>query len=426
MPNSTSKKQILLIFTLIFGSILVPFIVSSYFRQPDNSFLLFYIFDSVSRLPEAQEPPILDDFPFHFHAPWSNTNASITITMTWRTTETNESAIRYDTESKGGNPTQYSWENISQGQVFSSSYLHIIPLSNLQPNTIYYFICGSDEGGWSNEMKFKTPDSTPNEIIFIAGGDSRSQVDIRNNISDLMKNYSPEFVISSGDLVNDGRVQSLWDTWFDGMDSYWKTNDNYTIPIIPCLGNHEYNATNYYNQFALPHNEQWYSIDYSSLLNIICMSTNAQIDGAQLTWLKNDLKQYNDTLWKIVFFHEPPYCEGCHSSRTDVRETWGPIFDKFNVSIVFSGHCHLYERTKPIKNNTIADSYLNGTMYVTTGGWGAPPHSTNPQWWTSYSESNYHFCLINITTNINNSTLELKQIRLDNTIGDIVQIVKDL
>ncbi|MFX0133168.1 MAG: metallophosphoesterase [Candidatus Hodarchaeota archaeon] len=428
MPSKPSIKQLSIIIVVSFGLVIIPFLLSPYFRETNISNILIYqiIRQTQTTEPPEEPPPVIEDYPYHFHATWSDINASITITMTWRTDETNISAIRYDITSKGGDAALYSSEKTINGTIFSGSYLYTVNLSNLQPNTTYYFVCGSDEGGWTDEIKFRTPDLQPKEIIFIAGGDSRTQVSIRNSVSDLMKNYSPEFVIHSGDIVTDGRIQSQWDTWFDGMDNYWKTNDNFTIPIIPCLGNHEYNASYYYDQFALPNNERWYSIDYSSLLHIICLDSNAPIGGEQLIWLENDLKNYNNTPWKIVFFHHPPYCEGGHTSRIDIRDTWGPIFDEYNVSIVFNGHCHLYERTNPIKNETVVDSYLNGTMYIVTGGWGAPLSSTNFQWWTNNTESCYHFCLINVTTNVDNSTLELKQIRLDNTIGDTVKIIKDL
>jgi len=71
-----------------------------------------------------------------------------------------------------------------------------------------------------------------------------------------MAQYNPEFVLFVGDAVNDGGDQKLWDSWFEHMHKYWIKSGNTVIPIVPCLGNHEKNASNYYAQYALPNNEQ--------------------------------------------------------------------------------------------------------------------------------------------------------------------------
>ena len=39
-------------------------------------------------------------------------------------------------------------------------------------------------------------------------------------------------------------------------------------------------------------------------------------------------------------------------SDSNVRNTWGPLFEKYGVDIVFDGHDHIYERTHYI------DDYL--------------------------------------------------------------------
>ena len=52
--------------------------------------------------------------------------------------------------------------------------------------------------------------------------------------------------------------------------------------------------------------------------------------------------------WKIVCFHDPLYSSGAtHGSDLTLRETLEPLFIKYGVSVVLSGHDHVYERTKP-------------------------------------------------------------------------------
>jgi 3',5'-cyclic AMP phosphodiesterase CpdA len=67
----------------------------------------------------------------------------------------------------------------------------------------------------------------------------------------------------------------------------------------------------------------------------------------QIAWLEKELKGSNEA-WKIAVFHHPLYSSGTrHGSDVRLRETLEPLFIKYNVSVVFSGHDHVYERIKP-------------------------------------------------------------------------------
>jgi 3',5'-cyclic AMP phosphodiesterase CpdA len=69
----------------------------------------------------------------------------------------------------------------------------------------------------------------------------------------------------------------------------------------------------------------------------------------QVAWLEQELKN-SDSDWKIPYFHHPPYSSGeRHGSDTQIRDVLEPLFLKYNVSVVFTGHDHFYERTKPQK-----------------------------------------------------------------------------
>jgi hypothetical protein len=54
--------------------------------------------------------------------------------------------------------------------------------------------------------------------------------------------------------------------------------------------------------------------------------------------------------WKICYFHHPLYSDGgTHGSSVDVRVLFEPLFLKYGVNVVFSGHDHIYERVTPQK-----------------------------------------------------------------------------
>jgi len=69
----------------------------------------------------------------------------------------------------------------------------------------------------------------------------------------------------------------------------------------------------------------------------------------QIAWFEKELKD-SDSDWKIPYFHHPPYSSGeRHGSDTQMRDALEPLFLKYNVSVVFTGHDHFYERVKPQK-----------------------------------------------------------------------------
>jgi predicted MPP superfamily phosphohydrolase len=74
-------------------------------------------------------------------------------------------------------------------------------------------------------------------------------------------------------------------------------------------------------------------------------STN--FDAAQHRWLEGALAGSTAT-WKLAFFHHPLYSSGrTHGSYVALRSKLEPMFVRQGVAAVFSGHDHIYERTKP-------------------------------------------------------------------------------
>jgi hypothetical protein len=84
------------------------------------------------------------------------------------------------------------------------------------------------------------------------------------------------------------------------------------------------------------------------------------MDKSQLDWLEQELAASGSD-WKIAFFHHPLYSSGgTHGSDIKLREKLEPLFLKYGVDAVFSGHEHFYERIKPQK----------GIYYFVSGGAG--------------------------------------------------------
>ena len=87
-------------------------------------------------------------------------------------------------------------------------------LTGLQPNTRYEYDISS--GGDAGKGSFKTPPFGPGAYQFVVYGDTRTRHDVhRHVIGELLKHGIPDFVIHTGDLVEDGENSAQWPVFFD-------------------------------------------------------------------------------------------------------------------------------------------------------------------------------------------------------------------
>jgi len=361
--------------------------------------MMFSVFYGYAVQSTSPDPPI------HIHLTWQRNDTAHTITITWKTRNAESGdKVLYDVEPHNGDPSKYRFSATGSHHTYpgAGGYIHDVELTGLSPNTTYYFICGGPVGGWSEEKAFRTAPETECDFRFIIGADSRTNHAERDKITQVIMIFNPSFIINIGDIVENGSQQYLWDNWFDHMDKYFTAANGLTVPLIPVLGNHERNATNFYEQFALPNNEQWFSIDWANV-HIIVLNSEADEEGlrAQQQWLEKDLSNCSKK-WKIAVFHRNVFTSD-HDQWTPAFEYFVPLFDKYHVQLVVNGHSHNYMRTKPINWTaspySYQPSYSNGTMYIVSGGWGAPLKDVVQGWWTAYTVKKYNFLLLSVYQN---------------------------
>jgi 3',5'-cyclic AMP phosphodiesterase CpdA len=101
-------------------------------------------------------------------------------------------------------------------------------------------------------------------------------------------------------------------------------------------------------------------------LNTELPGQEARITGRQLAWLETELRR--DFKYRFVFLHRPlfPTIFGtgyCLDRYPAERDRLHQLFVRHGVTLVMSGHQHLYNRSEK-----------DGILYVITGGGGAPLH----------------------------------------------------
>ena|SRR5436190_7357961 len=135
------------------------------------------------------------------------------------------------------------------------------------------------------------------------------------------------------------------------------------------LGNHDAREMSKYKNFDMQ-DKLFYSFKASKQSVRFYAFESTYMTPEQVTWIGDELKNTTDD-WKIPFFHHPLYSSAQgHGSTLSLRETLEPLFVKNNVSVVFSGHDHVYERTKP----------QQGIVYFVVGSAGKlRPRDLNPR-----------------------------------------------
>ena len=135
------------------------------------------------------------------------------------------------------------------------------------------------------------------------------------------------------------------------------------VKFYAALGNHDDPTQRFYKNFNM-NGERFYSfkapkpgLDVLGGARFFALDSN-YMSPEQLAWLEKELKASGSD-WKIPFFHHPLYSSGeKHGADAALREQLEPLFVKYGVDVVFTGHEHFYERIKPQKGITY---FVNGS-----------------------------------------------------------------
>lgn len=174
-------------------------------------------------------------------------------------------------------------------------------------------------------------------------------------VSDLVKSWKPDFIITVGDNNYEKGEASTIDKnigkyYHEYIGNYMGAfgagaSEN---KFFPSLGNHDWYSKNgaqpYLEYFTLPGNERYYDFVKGPVHFFVLDSDPNEPDGItstskQAQWLKSALSS-STSRFKIVYFHHPPYSSGEHGNTVDLQ--WP--FREWGADIVLSGHDHHYER----------------------------------------------------------------------------------
>jgi len=323
--------------------------------------------------------------------------------------------------------SQLSWQQPVEDEplihptTVTQYYLHA-ELDHLLPDTTYYYVVGHrgyDPAAARTRLgetaSFHTAPSVRRggAFTFTAFGDQGIGYNAAAT-GNLIAGLDPAFHVHMGDLsyansdgggdTTDSYDARLWDSFFVQNEPIASQ-----IPWMMAIGNHEmeawYSADGYGGvraRFTMPDNA-WdrstgiYSWRYQNVGlisldgNDVCYNTPANLDytkGRQLKWLERRLAAFRadpSIDFVVVYFHQCTYSTCAdNGAELGAQQQWTPLFDRYQVDLVLSGHNHIYERTDPIRagkptrkvaSGGTVNPVQDGTTYVVAGGGGGGIYS---------------------------------------------------
>jgi hypothetical protein len=187
---------------------------------------------------------------------------------------------------------------------------------------------------------------TPDSVRFAAIGDNGTgdppQYEVAKQMVAYHEKFSFTFVIMLGDnLYGSERPQDF----VVKFEAPYKILLDAKVAFYASLGNHDDPNQRFYTPFNMA-GKRYYTFKKGNV-RFFALDSN-YMDPLQLAWFEGELKT-SGSEWKIAYFHHPLYSSGMHGSQTDLRVLLEPLFLKYGVDVVFSGHEHFYQRIKPQK-----------------------------------------------------------------------------
>jgi len=191
------------------------------------------------------------------------------------------------------------------------------------------------------------PDSFKFAVLGDFGTGKQNQYELAEQMVKLHDRFKFGIVILVGDnLYGSDRPQD----YRKKFEIPYKGLLDAGVKFYGSLGNHDAREQRFYKLFNME-GKLYYTFNPKPDVRFFALESTYP-DPEQFKWLEDEMKASTSD-WKILFFHHPLYSSGeRHGSDARLREAIEPLAIKYNVSVVFNGHDHFYERIKPQKDIT--------------------------------------------------------------------------
>ncbi|PJF18512.1 hypothetical protein PSACC_01679 [Paramicrosporidium saccamoebae] len=266
-------------------------------------------------------------------------------------------------------------------------FVHRVYFQNLISDSFYDYIVRlvPDDSATQRRHKGRTTgEKTPFSATFYHPGDLVETLSVgivsdshggSETFTQLLRSLSkrrPDLFLHVGDMVNQGKKRFEWQVFF--FDALTRSGMSSKVPSVITMGNHdlsEHGASDYLAPTTkLSKNRAAYYYAFSAgPVRFIVLDCNSKGDE-QIQWLEAELAAIptQRSVFRIITIHSPPFVEywdaeswrgGENKWAAMIRSKMVPLFEKYHVDLVLSGHQHNYQR-----------GFRNGVHYVICGGGG--------------------------------------------------------
>jgi hypothetical protein len=219
--------------------------------------------------------------------------------------------------------------------------------------------------------------------VFALMGDSGSGDLPQQQVAQAMATYFETarrfpFVLMLGDNLYD-------DDYTNEFLMPYKVLLDRGVKFYATIGNHDRDLQIHFKPFNMGDKDR-YTFDQGNA-RFAALNSNHPGDPEQIKWLDTAFADAGDK-WRICFFHHPLYSSGQHASegRDVIRPALERALVRNRVNVVFSGHDHLYERTRP----------QQGIVYFVSGGGGRSLYKLQLSEFDEVGVSEHHFMVAEV------------------------------
>ncbi len=333
-----------------------------------------YVYSKGCNEPEPETVAPIKIRHYFLTKPYLHSLTPDSMTVRWLTHKKSYSWVEYGEDRN----LNFKMHAVTDGLVNAYNQIHEIILQNLKPGTTYYYRVASKE-----ILEFKPYSISYGETIFSevfsfqtmpVQSDEASWL-ILNDIHDTPQSFSKliklnkkepfDFVFLNGDIFNNPENEGQVITYLLEPATEVFASEK---PMILLRGNHEARgsyARELKQYFSYP-TGYYFTFKWGPVFAIALDTgedkedSHAEYSGIvsfnafreqQARWLEKVMQteEYQNATYKVVMMHIPPHYSVGAKGELHCREIFSPLFDRYKVDIVISGHIHKHGVYPPVK-----------------------------------------------------------------------------
>lgn len=299
------------------------------------------------------------------------------ITIMWLTNQFCLNWIEYGETEKLGTKA----EQCNHGMMNINSRINTVTLTNLKPNTNYFYKVFSKQivdfrpykitfGDTisSETYSFKTLNPKEKEVSWLVLNDIHDRPESFKELIQLNQNKPYDFVFLNGDLFDYQTDENQIINHLLNPCSLFSTEK----PFMFVRGNHETrgkysrNLLDYYYNYD---KKEYYSFKMGPTFTIVLDTGEDKKDShpvyggtvnydsyreEQAIWLEKQMKSkaFKNAPFRVVMMHIPHYHSDEEHGTTECRRLFGPLFEKYKIDLFVAGHTHEYGMFEPNKEHS--------------------------------------------------------------------------